>query len=264
MTSPRRISVCVLAVSCLVAGSATTAAESRADPHVKVWMERMAVIHALMANEEWAKAVQRCDALMQDFARHLVIRGSDLIGTALIQRAVSLEAEGKHREALWDAFAADALSARARSLLAGYGIHGAALLDVVAEAPDEPELTVVAESGFGRLALPSSADKTGDAKVDAPEVIDIAGDVLPPEKVSGDDPQLPDSLRRSNIAEFIIVQVIVDEEGRPGRPGVLKGGGLPVLLLSALEAMKDWRFKPALLHGEPVQVYYTLTVNFRS
>jgi outer membrane biosynthesis protein TonB len=31
---------------------------------------------------------------------------------------------------------------------------------------------------------------------------------------------------------------------------------------SALDAVCDWRFKPATLDGRPVKVYYTLTVNF--
>ncbi len=28
-------------------------------------------------------------------------------------------------------------------------------------------------------------------------------------------------------------------------------------------ASRDWRFEPALDHGEPVDVYYRLTVNYR-
>jgi TonB family protein len=32
---------------------------------------------------------------------------------------------------------------------------------------------------------------------------------------------------------------------------------------AALEAVQNWRFKPATLQGRPVKVYYTLTVNFQ-
>lgn len=226
-------------------------------------MEQISVIHALLEGETWTQAREQSDALIRDFARRLAIRGSDLMGRALVQRAIALEAEGRHREALWDAFAADALAVTARSLLAGYGAHGTALLDVLAEEPDEPELDVVAESGFGRIAL-SSAEEGDDAAPGTPEAMAVGGDVLAPVKLSGPDPQYPPSLRGSRGREFIILQVIVDKEGRPGQPDVVKGGARPVLLLNTLEAMKDWRFKPARLHGKPVDVYYTLTVNFSS
>ncbi len=32
---------------------------------------------------------------------------------------------------------------------------------------------------------------------------------------------------------------------------------------SAVETVKKWKFKPATLNGEPVAVYYSLTVSFR-
>lgn len=221
----------------------------------------MSVIRTLLEGEKWTQARKQSNALIRDIARRLAIRGSELIGRALVQRAIALEAEGRHREALWDAFAADALSVTARSLLAGYGARGTALLDVLTEEPDEPELEVVAESGFGRIALPS-AEEEDNAAPDTPEVMAVGGDVLAPVKLSGPDPQYPPSLRGSRGREFIILQVIVDKRGRPGRPDVVKGGARPILLLNSLEAMKDWRFEPARLHGESVDVYYTLTVNF--
>lgn len=223
----------------------------------------MSAIDTLLEGENWTQARKKSNALIRDIARRLAVRGSDLIGTALALRAVALEAEGKHDEALWDVFAADALSVRTRSLMTRYGVHGIALLDALTEEPDEPELDVIAESGFGRIALPS-AEGTNDAAPDAPEVLAVGEDVLAPVKLSGRDPEYPPSLRGSNIREFIVLQVIVDEEGRPGRPDVVKGGARPILLLNALEAMKDWRFEPARLHDKPVEVYYTLTVNFRS
>lgn len=226
-------------------------------------MEQMSAIHTLLEGEKWTQAREKSNDLIRDLARGLVIRGSELIGRALVQRAIALEAAGRHREALWDAFAADALSVTARSLLAGYGAYGTALLEVLTEEPDEPELEVVAESGFGRIALPS-AEEDDDAAPDAPEAMAVGGDVLAPVKLSGQDPQYPPSLRGSGVREFIILQVFVDKKGRPGRPDVVKGGARPVLLLNTLEAMKDWRFKPARLHGKPVEVSYTLTVNFRS
>jgi len=40
--------------------------------------------------------------------------------------------------------------------------------------------------------------------------------------------------------------------------------GLPLgLSESAVEAVKQWKFKPGTLNGEPVEVIFNLTVNFK-
>jgi periplasmic protein TonB len=39
--------------------------------------------------------------------------------------------------------------------------------------------------------------------------------------------------------------------------------GHPMLSPAALDAVKQWRYKPYLLNNEPVEVETTITVNFR-
>lgn len=251
----------VLSLSCLLVGAAT-AAERRANPQVQAWLNQMEAIDELLRVEEWKKARRKSDALVRDFSRRLITRGSELMGTALLQRAIALEAMGEREDALWDTFAADTLSVRVRALLALHGTRGAALLEALTEEPEEPELDVVAESGLGLIALPSSLDGNDGVSRETADILTPGGDVLPPEKRSGRDPQYPESTRQARIEGFIIVHTIVDKQGRPGRPRIVKGGAHPVLVLNALEAMKGWRFKPAELDGEPVDVHYTLTVNF--
>ena len=54
---------------------------------------------------------------------------------------------------------------------------------------------------------------------------------------------------------------MIDEQGRVTNERLIRG--LPMGLdQAALEAIQQWRFKPALLDGRPVKVYFTLTVNF--
>jgi TonB family protein len=59
----------------------------------------------------------------------------------------------------------------------------------------------------------------------------------------------------------VIVEAIIDKDGSVSSSRILKNQHLG-LGLSALEAVCAWRFKPATLKGEPVKVYYVLTVNF--
>ncbi|MCI0603649.1 energy transducer TonB [bacterium] len=37
----------------------------------------------------------------------------------------------------------------------------------------------------------------------------------------------------------------------------------PVMDQAALNAVKQWKYKPAVLNGRPVKVYFTVTVTFR-
>jgi TonB family protein len=71
-----------------------------------------------------------------------------------------------------------------------------------------------------------------------------------------------EALKHGSLSGTVIVEAIIDRTGQVQGPRVLKG--LPFgLSESAVEAVKQWRFKPATLNGRPVKVYYVLTVNFK-
>jgi TonB family protein len=59
-----------------------------------------------------------------------------------------------------------------------------------------------------------------------------------------------------------VVETIIDAEGRVTAVRVLKS--LPMgLAESAVDAVEQWRFRPATLGSRPVSVYFTLTVRFQ-
>ena len=99
-----------------------------------------------------------------------------------------------------------------------------------------------------------------------PEVADgpiyVTGDVQKPEKLNAPPPQYTEIARKARIQGVVIVQAIIDEQGNVTNVQVLKG--LPMgLSESAVEAVKQWKFKPATLNDRPVAVYFNLTVNFQ-
>lgn len=61
----------------------------------------------------------------------------------------------------------------------------------------------------------------------------------------------------------LVVQVVIGADGRPRHPQVLQPLPAPTLTFVALDAVRQWRFEPARLRGQPVDVYYTLTVNWK-
>jgi len=90
----------------------------------------------------------------------------------------------------------------------------------------------------------------------------VIGAVVRPVLVERVEPQYTETARRVRLEGTVIVQAVIDEEGRVVDVKILKP--LPMGLdRAAVDAVSRWRFKPATLYGRPVKVYYSLTVNFR-
>lgn len=68
--------------------------------------------------------------------------------------------------------------------------------------------------------------------------------------------------RKKKIEGVVLVSIIVDASGSPQNPRILKplGYGLDE---AAIDAVKSYRFKPAMKDGHPVPVMMTIQVNFR-
>ena len=90
----------------------------------------------------------------------------------------------------------------------------------------------------------------------------VGGDVTRPDKISEPPPVYTELARKARVQGTVIIEAIIDTQGNVVDARVLKG--LPMGLdRAALDAVDKWKFKPATLKGEPVKVYYTLTVNFK-
>jgi protein TonB len=89
----------------------------------------------------------------------------------------------------------------------------------------------------------------------------VGGDVKAPVAINRAKPDYTDSARKAHTTGVVIVEAIVSKQGQVEQVKVLKG--LPMgLSEQAVEAVKKWRFHPGTLNGEPVEVIFTLTVNF--
>lgn len=104
-----------------------------------------------------------------------------------------------------------------------------------------------------------TGEGTGDTKPDGP--LRVGGDVKAPVAISRAKPDYTDAARKGHVTGVVIVEAIVNKQGEVEQVRILKG--LPLgLSEEALEAVKKWRFHPGTLNGEPVEVIFTLTVNF--
>ena len=74
-------------------------------------------------------------------------------------------------------------------------------------------------------------------------------------------PRYTEAARIGHRQGVVIVQATTDRTGHVTDVRLMKGLGLG-LDESATNAVQQWRFKPAVLAGRPVPVYFQLSVNF--
>jgi len=73
-------------------------------------------------------------------------------------------------------------------------------------------------------------------------------------------PTYPPLARQARIQGSVILQALIGKDGTIQNLHVVSGH--PMLTNAALEAVKEWRYKPYFLNGEPVEVETTINVNF--
>jgi protein TonB len=89
----------------------------------------------------------------------------------------------------------------------------------------------------------------------------IGGGVSAPEVLFAPSPEFSEEARKAKVSGNVLVYLQVDEQGRPTHIRVLKGIGMG-LDEKAIEAVRQYRFKPAMEDGRPVTVEMNVEVNF--
>jgi TonB family protein len=90
----------------------------------------------------------------------------------------------------------------------------------------------------------------------------VGGDVKAPVVIVHVDPVYPEEARLQRISGMVIVGTVIDHTGAVRDIKVLKG--LPHgLSEAAVDAVKQWVFKPGTMNGEAVDVLFNLTINFK-
>jgi protein TonB len=74
------------------------------------------------------------------------------------------------------------------------------------------------------------------------------------------EPQYPTLARSARVQGDVVLSAIIDTNGQITNLQLVSGH--PMLVPAAIAAVKQWRYKPYLLNGQPVEVETTITVIF--
>lgn len=117
---------------------------------------------------------------------------------------------------------------------------------VLAATPLEPAQAAARVRGTSTLPVPDG------------------GEFTPPELLNRVAPEYPEGARRQKISGKIVLRVILDRDGVPRAPAILSmTPGTEELAGAAVDAVQQWRYKPATRYGVPVPVWFHIVVNFQ-
>jgi len=93
-----------------------------------------------------------------------------------------------------------------------------------------------------------------------PRRIRVGGYVVAARLVTAVKPAYPAAARAAGIVGMVNLQGIVGVDGTLTGLRVLSGNS--TLTEAAMEAVRQWRYQPTMLNGEPVEVITDITVEF--
>ena len=90
--------------------------------------------------------------------------------------------------------------------------------------------------------------------------IRVASRVVEANLIHDVPPQYPPEAGRARLEGAVVLMAVIGQDGSV--KDVRVESGLPILAQAAIDAVKQWRYKPYLIDGEPVEVDSRITINF--
>ena len=154
------------------------------------------------------------------------------------------------------------------------GAHGVVEMEVTV-APDGRVKTVKAISGHPMLidaaveAVKQWVYTPQPAEVTTAVKLAFAGETLPQRGqgniqqavlISRKEPVYPEEAKRAGAMGMVTLNATIDKEGRVREVHVISGH--PMLQQAAVDAVREWRYRPTMLNGAAVETETQIVLNF--
>ena len=113
----------------------------------------------------------------------------------------------------------------------------------------------------GNVALPNLGDSSSDAPAPVLQTVAISQGVSQGLLLKKTQPVYPPSAMRLRIEGAVQLMATISKNGNISAVKILSGD--PQLARAAADAVKQWKYKPYLLNGEPVEIQTQVTLNFK-
>ena len=99
------------------------------------------------------------------------------------------------------------------------------------------------------------------AQTNPPQAVEIPSGTSQGLLISKVQPTYPPLARQARVQGTVVLRALIAKDGSMEDLTVVSGH--PMLVQAALDAVKQWRYKPYLVDGKPVEVETTINVNFQ-
>lgn len=128
--------------------------------------------------------------------------------------------------------------------------------------PTEVDTTITVNYNLAEAAPPPPAAVAAPDPVAPANVpVKVSGRVMDAMAIRKVPPTYPASARAQGLAGAVVMRAVIDQGGRVQQLQVMSGPDL--LRQAAIEAVRQWIYKPYLLNGAPASVETTVTITFR-
>lgn len=125
------------------------------------------------------------------------------------------------------------------------------------------ERAITLQVGELRETVTIRASRTGaPAAAAGPQQVRVGGNIRAPRKIKDVRPTYPESMREAGLSGVVPLEAVIGTDGAVSLVRVLSAQVHPDLALAAADAVRQWRFTPTLLNGQPVEVVMSVSVQF--
>jgi TonB family protein len=129
--------------------------------------------------------------------------------------------------------------------------------------PTEVDTTININYTFGEAAdsqLQAAPPEPSQSSPGVQNPLRIPAGVMAGNLISKVVPVYPPAAKAANVQGIVVLHALISKTGSVENLQVISGPQM--LTSSAIEAVKQWKYKPYLLNGEPMDVETTINVNF--
>ena len=139
----------------------------------------------------------------------------------------------------------------------------------IAEAPTEVRGNTAAPGNLGSIMSGAASSPSAPARPAPARPADTSasaanansgGQIVPAEPTYKKAPEYPKVARQIGASGVVQIEALIGTDGRVRNVKVLSGN--PMLQKAAIDAVMEWKYKPALLNGKPVESPVQIKLNF--